>query len=361
MILFAFALIPKGRLTSSFGTKALFVYFLVALISASWSSDISATLVSLTGFFGLLCATAFYEGKKFELDHIAGGFLVSSSLIIISSLILIPFSGLRLFDFLQGQWRFSGITFGAHSIARIGVFSIISALHLTRRGKIGIFWLIAVCSASLVVIYLSDSRQAYAGIFWVIFCIIYIFYSKSAVKKIVIIKLGLLALIALGLVMPNNLEEVFLIASRSGGLNEITTFTGRTYVWEAALDLINNQVFMGYGFGTGGFVLEGFYRSETSDWSTTSAHNMWLHASLDLGVVCATLFVIIIVWFSVRAWYYRSFFFMATTGFIVLIGVLERSLAGPLDYMIIIVVLSCSKSLVCQGSEVSSNTLQIRR
>jgi O-antigen ligase len=70
-----------------------------------------------------------------------------------------------------------------------------------------------------------------------------------------------------------------------------STLSGRTLLWEAVLNLSAQHPWLGYGFGTSREVLRPY--SATWDTDITHAHNAYLTALLQTGIIGAVLLVLI--------------------------------------------------------------------
>jgi O-antigen ligase len=98
--------------------------------------------------------------------------------------------------------------------------------------------------------------------------------------------LALLAgMAALALLSSATLRTLALDAvSRTGQLEELTSFTGRTDIWRAVVGLIGEAPWLGHGFASGREVLPAAFQGAWG-WTTTSAHNQWLQAWMTTGAV----------------------------------------------------------------------------
>jgi exopolysaccharide production protein ExoQ len=92
------------------------------------------------------------------------------------------------------------------------------------------------------------------------------------------------------------------LASVAGALGKDTTLTGRTELWTAVLASIDKRSGLGYGFGAF------WHTAEESEsvfasvgWGAWHAHNAFLDAWLNLGVLGLALLIAAIGWAGVRA------------------------------------------------------------
>ena len=115
-----------------------------------------------------------------------------------------------------------------------------------------------------------------------------LFYSdKSLSKKMTISFWTIVSLLITLLIVVLRVQNLFswLIV---GILHKNLTFTGRTYIWDGAINLIMKHPFVGVGLGNDGnhVYIRGTY------WQ---AHNQWLQLLCDGGLVSLTTFLVILI------------------------------------------------------------------
>jgi len=91
----------------------------------------------------------------------------------------------------------------------------------------------------------------------------------------------LLFALALGAVSVDS-EGVARRISRSGGIEELKNFTGRTEIWEYAWERILESPVIGYGYGASRFALQED-PNYPFDFQANHAHNLYLNTALCLG------------------------------------------------------------------------------
>lgn len=72
--------------------------------------------------------------------------------------------------------------------------------------------------------------------------------------------------------------------SRSGGAQEIVSFTGRSDIWLACLELIRDKPWIGYGLGSVRVELPKVFEDQWGNTAAT-AHNFVLESLITVGVV----------------------------------------------------------------------------
>jgi len=101
-----------------------------------------------------------------------------------------------------------------------------------------------------------------------------------------------LTLVAAVVIWPT---ELFDFVLRGGTVDQLSTLTGRTELWAYAFETVGDSPIVGFGYGAGRLVL-----TERFPWSGTG-HNLWVEASVSLGLVGALLVSAILVWIGIRA------------------------------------------------------------
>jgi O-antigen ligase len=116
--------------------------------------------------------------------------------------------------------------------------------------------------------------------------------------------------------------------SRSGHLDELRSFTGRTDIWAATWRLIEQAPWLGHGFASSREVLPAHFTGAYG-WTTTSAHNLWLQGWLTTGALGLAL-----VLAAQAAWLRQAVRQPcapreAVVVFVLVVGLLEAGALGP--------------------------------
>lgn len=317
------------------------IYFFIASLSIFWSSDISTTIKSLLGLISILFLTDLLS-KKYELDYLLLKSLLILDLVIILSIISLvlklPFAKMEFVDAI----RYAGITYGAHAVGRVAFIAFLIRIYFLSKNKPSIkiiFINLIMLGIYLFSIQIADSRQIQLSLI-AIAPIWLIVFNKLLFKEyrgqIYLIFFFIFILIIL-LMINFNIGNILDLFQRTGKEN-IYTFTGRIYVWESAFKLIDIKPILGYGYGAGGtelFIFHGL----TSAWTTQSAHNIFIHQLLDLGIVGLLILVLILSYFLYLSIKLKNKLMISFFIFIAIVGFLERALSGPPDLMYLFFIL----------------------
>jgi O-antigen ligase len=260
--------------------KCLLALILIFAFSACWSPNSAYTLVasfSLLAFFIFITSYASSFGTTLLLKNISIALL---AFMIVSFIfyIFIPTVG-RIsyweFDVYVEGGRMSGIAGSANNLGRISCLGIMLSTYLLMKSPSKLYK--ALFFLSVISLLLSMNRSsmlmAMIGV-----CIIT--YSRRYEQiYALLISLGVIGLCLL-LVF---LDDFLFLISRSGNIEEILTFTGRTHIWSVVVDLFYNNPILGYGYGSSMFILPKF--ESVIGFTASHAHNMVLQILLYMGVV----------------------------------------------------------------------------
>lgn len=162
-------------------------------------------------------------------------------------------------------------------VSAIGVIFFLCRCFFCRK-KQDIFYL-ALCFTFLL---LSESRGAVGllAISFVSFALIYSLYNGSLLKKTLTITIVVFVIASISYVLSN--AEMILEL-----LGKDVTLTGRTYLWQLALEYLSNNYLFGYGFDTFWTSVIDYNKLTSFEifWDAPHAHNGYLDLLLDVGLV----------------------------------------------------------------------------
>jgi len=216
--------------------------------------------------------------------------------------------------------RLAGIAGSANNMALIAAFSlVVIGLYAREFHRINIFFAPAAGLISLAALLMTNSRGPLAGTLIILF-IVYMLRWRRLYMAVSFLSIGLLAL---AIILPKGEAFLFKMVSRSGDVGEITSFTGRTEIWNAVLKLSAAEPWMGYGYASSVFVLPQ-HASEVG-FATSHAHNVFLQLLLTTGVIGVALFVLSYVAVMARAAVQRDRIVFAMLLFVLFNGITESS------------------------------------
>ncbi len=331
LIVISLACIDYKGMHAFLTAKALLLYSILSMVSVVWTVDLDRTLMAVLGFASLLMLAI--ASLRISSVDFARVLLVSCDAIVLLS-VLAYFSGMAgATVYLQGVDRLSGITFGPHALGRVVVLALLIRFYLYHCGiRAGLFKTVFFVLVYGFVLYMTDSRQAYIVIVPALFSIWVLSGNATSRMKAALFCAVLLVSVLPLLESAGQFGGVVESLNRSAA-DDITTLTGRTYIWARSVELVGESPYIGYGLHGGGLVLTQNYATDTSGWTTESAHNVFLQTALDLGLV--GVFAVVLVFLgSIRAALTRrNSISLALIVFVLILGFVERSIAGAPGFM----------------------------
>jgi O-antigen ligase len=135
--------------------------------------------------------------------------------------------------------------------------------------------------------------------------------------------------------------------SRSGDQKELTNLTGRTDLWRFAWGAIEQAPVAGYGFGCSRFVMK-----ESPDFPTGHAHNVLLNVMLQSGLVGVGCMFGMLLQLTMLMFRSPSVFADVMTVFLLVGGVAESIIFGPIPstFTILWLMAVCWRSALPQDA-----------
>ncbi len=246
--------------------------------------------------------------------------LLSLALLVVApALVLVPMEGGRVL-------RLGGVFGSANGLGRAAALCVLLAVLAwpLRRHRLETPLLAAAMVTGAVALALSDSRGATAALGLAVAVTV-------ALRRPRWLLVGLplaVTLALLPLAVPGVLEAALDGLLRTDRLSELTTLTGRTAIWAAAVDLYAQSPWLGHGFGSTREVLPAAFQA-AHGWTTTSAHNLWLQVAVTTGTVGLLLVLGLQAAWLREAWRRPRPVREAVLVFVAAVGVLEASAFGP--------------------------------
>jgi exopolysaccharide production protein ExoQ len=263
--------------------KALIFLVLFALFSAAWSGDAGLTIrrglaVLATTLFGVDFAVRYSVREQVRLFGTALGLAVA-----ISVFVELFFHGLvPTVDNAYGD-AWNGVFVQKNDFARIVVLAGILILMRARN----VATATVTTAASVGLILLCNSKTALV-VFAAMLILLRVFRLRRRGSK------ALIAGIAGVLVVSALLAVVVDMDNMAGLLGRDATLTGRTNIWEMAIESAAERPVLGYGYMSFWNVAPEADRiSSVLHWKVPHAHNGFIDLTLQLGLAGLTLFLLV--------------------------------------------------------------------
>lgn len=325
----------------------MLLYALWAILSASYSVTPVYTLAAGIMFlsFVLFAATV---AQSLPLRQALIGMIISWAIFIVLSWGVFCFlpelgrtSNWAISSFID---RFAGLAGNPNNMGRLLslVIVVLALLHIHRYlSPLLLLTLLLGVSATLL---LTLSRTATAS---AILSIAVIFMRGRPMLVFPILALGTVIITALEFI-PYTIDITMF--SRSGDLDELSSFTGRTQIWSFCLDKIKQEPWIGYGYAGSRLVISQGWASKYG-WTTMSSHNLWLQSLLTVGVI-GTLPLLLAVGKQLVDLFKQPYPLRdVTLVFVLISGMLEAGAIGPTPNLLTFFWLfAISKAMVYEKS-----------
>lgn len=266
--------------------KLLLLLLGIAVVSITWSVAPEVTLrreIGLLGstFFAMYLATRYSPS---ELLRLLGWTLSIGALLSLVSGIVLPSYGLMGGSF----WR--GIYIHKNAMGRLMAICAIILLLLTFSNR-KYRWLTGI-GVGLAVGLLLLSQAKGALVVFISLLALLPLYNALRWKYTIAVPFGIIMVIigASGLTWLVSQSETVL-----GALGKDATLSSRTYIWAAAIDMINQRPLLGYGYAAFWLGLESEYSAYVwsyAGWEVPNAHNGFIDLTLDLGYLGISVFLL---------------------------------------------------------------------
>lgn len=274
------------------GSLSIVALMLLASVSTMWSTNPSMTFKSAIALWGT-SAFGYYIVSRFRLKEFVDILGVTCFVIAILSLlavVLVPSIGVMHVAY-PGAWR--GIFNHKNHLGEFAVLSLLTfgTIIFSRSWPLRV----AIVGAAFSLVLLVGSQDVSALVVCVIVllaaALTALYLRGSRGLRFMRLALGVLALVIIGQgLLASGVDNQVLL--NAVGRNE--TLTGRTtLLWPGVVQAISNRPWLGYGYNA--------FWLPNGDWNyfigfnPTHAHNGLLQVCLDVGVLGATVAVLVIL------------------------------------------------------------------
>jgi O-antigen ligase len=298
---------PAGTRTNVHGWLPVFVMAFIVYTSLSvlWAEDQDIVLRRIV-IFVLFCVAAFGMAQRFSnRDLVLCCFIICGA---IGAMSVASEIVLGTFTPWKPDFRLYGITHANGLGAMMSMF-VIAALALRRSSERHRNLYLAAAIFGFAIVILTKSRTAAVGLV----AALWVWTALGASDRK---RFAILSVFGLCLVVPLVVffvgEDLFgharktVLLGREGDSPE--TMTGRIPLWNFLVSrYLDERPFFGYGF-QGFWTPEHILRTSASQgWLIIHAHSGYLNILLELGYVGLSLFVLVLVFGTVRSYtYFRA-------------------------------------------------------
>lgn len=192
---------------------------------------------------------------------------------------------------LQGDYRFGGTIQPNIQSLYCAMLALCAWPHVINGRDAGLWRLIWAIAMVLVV--LTGSRTGLGAT--LVALVAMLLYNRPAAERALSIGL-LVAVLGGGLLISATadgpMRRSLFRAAAMGRTTEVTTGTGRLPLWQNLMQYVEDRPLQGYGYEA--FWTEGVMKTmlKDEDWAAQHAHNAYLEATLQIGLVGLGLLVL---------------------------------------------------------------------
>lgn len=260
----------------------------IALFSVLWSIEPQVSLrrsmyLAGTTWFGIYLATRYSPSELLRL--LAWTFSIGALLSLVFALAL-PTYGLMEY---QGTELWRGIYRHKNLLGRLMALNAVILLLLAPSNRRYRWVLWAVISLSVILLLLSQTKTGLV-LFLILLILLPIYgalrWSYTLAVPFLIVMVNVAGILAIWL--SSNLEPIVNL------LGKDLTLTGRTDLWGALINKIQEKPLLGYGYSAfwQGGEGESEYVLRIVGWDAPNGHNGILDLWIDLGLLGVTVFLL---------------------------------------------------------------------
>jgi O-antigen ligase len=303
---------------------------LLGLVTAPWSATPAYSAAAALGWLGL-AALALLMAERLRLVQALAALVLALALLVGGSLLrglLDPAAALSAMDG-GAHLRLAGWFASPNNLGRAAALLLLLGGLLGWRlgGARGLLVVLVAGLVGAAALLQSESRGALLAL---LAALAWCALARRPALALLVAALGLAAVLAVA-ALPWWANDLAQAVSRSGRIEEVLSFTGRTDIWAASWQLVTEAPWIGHGFASSREVLPQAWQG-AHGWTTTSAHHLVLQLALGGGALAVLLLMLALAaWWrqlrreGVAARPERD----AVVVFVLALGLLEASAAGP--------------------------------
>jgi O-antigen ligase len=296
-----FLLFARGKNTIETIFRGKFIWILIALIPLSvlWSDFPALTLRRSIAFietcaFGIYLACRYNIKQQLKLLGWAIGIAVFISAIYT---IALPEHGIES-GIHAGSWR--GPFIQKNIFARLVTLGFLTFVHINPTQPLKRYLLITASGLSITLIVLSNSKTALAILLVLLALIpIYRFLRSQDIFIIPFLLTIFLSISCLVVWLIGSADKILAVVGKD------ITLSGRTIIWTAIIDKIQERLWLGYGYVSFWQGIYGESQDVVKGYGTTyippHSHNGFLELALALGLLGVICFILTLITTTRRA------------------------------------------------------------
>lgn len=283
-----------------------FFYTLFAFFSAFYSKAFLLGLGSGIALLALSCfAGVIGTWPKNRLRSMWRGLFIASAVMACLSLVFYFVAPQMAIDNTAGPNRLRGLTGSGNSLGPIMSIGVFAGVYIWSSDKksLRIFTALGIAFL-LAALALSQSRASMFGLLAGFLLVAALSNLFAFMLTAVIGSIGAWTVLQPGL-LDSILGGLAGLITRSGRVNEITSFTGRSEIWAGVFAKWLQSPWFGYGLGSPRIIVAEAYRDQ---WGNTheSAHNWLLESLISFGITGTALLVFFLGILAWQLWTFKK-------------------------------------------------------
>ncbi len=308
---------------------AVFLVFLFFVTCMPWTFNFYSTYAFLTHIV-MFCAVVVLV-KRFGFENTLYYYVCGGSIFCVLSVVFyyfVPEVGRYWYwneynVFFQST-RMSGIAGHPNSLGFMCATGIVGIVHLFFS-RYPIHKALFIGGALLLFcLVMTHSRTSLAGMILMVglYVVIHLrLFSVLSFSGVLVLALFLIVSQLFG----DAVFDFLRVFSRSGDIEEITSFTGRSYIWEQMFVFIERRPFFGWGHATMSDVLSA--HKQEIGFEVGQAHNLYLQIMFSSGLVGFFLFMVgvFVAFYTsvIQAFRFKNPFFVCVLIYILIASLTE--------------------------------------
>ncbi|MGO4705705.1 O-antigen ligase family protein [Microvirga sp. 2MCAF38] len=259
-------------------------YACMAFVSAMWSevpAYSAASAFGLLAYIALACMLVVDLGEDVTLRVMMWS-LLAYIVCSIAAMFVVPDIAWLPPSVEETTWRFRGLSGHPNVLGQqVGIFIVLAVINYHRR-LISLPLFSTLVLVGVLVLFAAQSRTALLAI-GAAGGLIFLRQSRFG-PAVAFLTVGALAVLVLAIALggPGFIKSFLGSFSRTGISDEIFTLTGRTEIWNVALQRWAEKPLLGWGFnGTEDLIARSIRPAFNGN--AVNAHNMFLQSLLSLG------------------------------------------------------------------------------
>ena len=273
-------------LKNSFTCRWAFGFCAFAAISVLWSAEPGVTAASGVGLFAALTFSFVLAMRVSPVDVHRVLFWAMAILIVaaFASYVVAPSIALLPPSEGESEYRLQGLAGHPNLLGQQAAVLLLMTIAMWEERAVRRLWLVPIGCAAITALIFSESRTSLVGV--VVAFVVVRLRQMRLLKSVSVAALAVAAAVVFlaAVDMMPDIAKHLSGLTRSGSASELTTFTGRTELWEISWERFLQKPWLGWGFNANERLMLDSVGPNFAG-NAVNSHNMYLQALVTMGVV----------------------------------------------------------------------------